>query len=192
MTTQIEMEQSGDVLTVRWSRRGRAMLALYRTLKLFPWVMGGLAVFFLPDYFFRYAEEEPVTGLFWGSLAALALLITLLAATLRYLRNDQWIFDGTDRTVTAEVQTLWGDPAQGEAELRELEALMLRTRAWPRKSQLMMRLESGEEEVLFANHGLSTELEEIADRIIDFLREQRYHVDLERIDGDDPGDNPED
>ncbi len=184
MSPQIELEISGDVLTVRWSRRGRLMAALYRGIKLFPLIMGGLAIFFMPDYVFRFAEEEPVTGLFWGSLAALALLISFLASSLRYFRSDQWIFDGSELVVAAEVQTLWGKPARGEAELRELEALMLETQKWPRRSRLGMRLESGEEEILLQAHGLGDELDEVAETIFEFLRDQRYHIDLERVEDD--------
>lgn len=182
MRGRIELQKSGDSLTIEWSRTGRLMAALHRAVMLFPMLMGGLAIFFMPDYVCRYAEEEPVTGLFWGSVAGLALLITFLAATLRYLRRDRWIFDGADRKVIAEVRTLWGEPAVGEAELRELEALMLRTRRYPGRSELKLRLDSGEEEVLVEGRGVAKELEDAAQTIVDFLRDQRYHVDLERLD----------
>lgn len=182
MTRRIEMQESGDILTVQWSRMGRLIAAIHRVIKLFPFVMGGFAIFFMPDYVCRFAEEEPVTGLFWGSIAALSLLICFLAGTLRYLRRDRWIFDGSDRILIAEVQTLWGEPATGEADLRNLEALMLHTRRYPWRSALHLRLESGEEEVLIEGHGMGEELDQTTQKIMDFLRDQRYHVDLERLD----------
>ena len=182
MNAQIEVERSGQTLTIRWTRRGRLMSALYRGAKLFPLIMGGLAIFFMPDYVCRFAEEEPVTGLFWGSLAGLALLISFLASTLRYFRSDRWIFDGANRTVTAEVKTLWGQPGVGEADLRDLEALRVRARRWPRTSEMRLRLDSGEEEVIVAGHGMGEQISEAAEEIRDFLRDQRYQVALESID----------
>lgn len=185
MSPQIEYTEHEDVLTVGYTRRGRLMAALHRMLILFPLVMAGLAFFFLPDYIFQLREAEPVPGLFLASLAGLALLVAGLAATLRYLRRDKWTFDGGARKVIATVETLWGKPGEGEVEMREVEALAIKTRRWPARSELHIHLDSGQQEVMFAGRGLADEIEDIADGIIEFLREQRYHVDL--IDADDDG-----
>lgn len=182
MIRKITIHREGDILTLEWSRWGRAVSGWYRGIKLFPWVMGGFTVFFMADYLCRYAEEEPLPGLFWGSLVALSLLISSLAAVVRYFRRDRWIFDGEDRVVVAEVGSLRGKPARGEEDLREVEAVLLVENGWPGTSAVALRFGSGAEERLFAGHGMSSEMEAAAGEIREFLREQRYHVDLLRND----------
>ncbi len=185
MGRQIDIEERGDTLTLRQTRWGRLMAALYRAVVVFPLVMLALMVVFMPDYIFRFAEEEPVTGLFWAAFAGLALLVAGLASTMRYLRRDRWIFDGSSRMVVAEMATLWGEPGRGEADLRELESMGLMRRRWPKKSALILRLKSGREETVFSGRGMGAELESVADSIMEFLRRQRYHIELERLDDTD-------
>ena len=178
MSAQIECTEKDNVLTVGFSRRGRLMASLYRIALLFPLIMGGLAIFFMPDYIFELREAEPVPGLYIASLAGMALLVSVLSATLRYLRSDMWIFDGNARTVTAQIKTLWGKPGEGEVDMRDVEALAMKTRAWPRRSELHIYLDTGQQEVMFYGRGLADEIEEVAHNVIEFMREQRYHIEL--------------
>lgn len=183
MKGQLKYIESDQTLIVEWTRRGRFLAAFYRAIKVFPIAMGALAIFFLPDYLGRFRGEEPFPGLFWLSLAMLAVLGSALVALFRFMRRDRWIFDGTERKVVAEVKTLYGRPSTGEAELREVEALLLDSRGGLRRSALMLRLDSGEEEELFSGNGLGDDLEEVAERVMGFMREQRYQVELQRVDG---------
>lgn len=185
MARHIEIETGSDSLTLTHTRWGRLVAALYRGLWLFPLVMLGLMVVFMPDYVFRFAEEEPLPGLYWAAYAALALLVAALASTLRYLRSDQWKFDGSSRVVAAEVSALWGEPGRGEADLRDVEAFSLARHRWPKKSELKLHLESGEQEVVFARRGGADELEAVADEIMEFMRRHRYHVELRTVDDHD-------
>ncbi len=181
MARKIVWEITDDVLIVRRSKYGRFSAGLYAAAKTFPLALGAAAVFFSPDYFFgRITADEPVPGLFWLSLVLIALFASFLWALFQFLRRDRWIFDGEGRILVAEVKTLFGGPATGEAELRELEALLLQSRGGPRKSALRLRLASGEEEVLFSGHGLGEELTELSEVITNYLREYRFQVSVER------------
>ena len=192
MSSLFEVEEDGSVLTLRWSLYGRIVAGIYRGIKIFPWLLLIAVVFFLPDYIGGFSDEEPVTGMFWGSIVALVVLGCFLWGVLRVVRRGRWIFDGDERTITAEVKTLWGDPARGEARLRELETLEVITRRWPRSSEVAIIIDSeeaGEErEVLFSGHGMGDEIEEIGQRILDFLKRQRYQVEFKTNDDNQGGD----
>ncbi len=187
MSGHIDVEQEGEVLTTRLSLPGRLIAGFYRGAKIFPWLLAIAAVFFFPDYYGRYAEQEPVPGLFWGSIVGLVLLGCFLWGVLRVVRRDRWIFDGKRRDVRAEIQTLWGEPGRGAAGLREIEGLELVANRWPRESELAVWIDSDEvgrrREVMFSGPGMVDELRDVGERVVEFLRDQRYYVELD--------DNPE-
>lgn len=191
MASRIDIQRDGPVLTLGWTLWGRVVGGFYRAVKIFPWLAGIAAVFFLPDYWGRYAEEEPVPGLFWGSILALVLLGCFLFGVLRVVRDERWMFDGEERSVIAEVQLLWASPKQGEIPLRNLEAVELTTRTWPFSSELAIRIDDPEaerdREVVFEEPGMASEFEKAADAIMEFLKQERYH-DVELIRGEDGGD----
>ncbi len=180
MSKQIAIEQDEQGLTIRPTMLGRIAAALHLALVTLPLAYGGLVIFFAVDYIFRFAEEEPVAGLFWLSLLALALLVAFLVAIVRFLRHETWTFDAGQRAVIADVRGLFGSVGQGEADLREVEALVVQSRSWPAKSELLLRLESGEEEAVLSGRGLKGAVEEAAKAIERFMKEQRYPVDVER------------
>lgn len=178
---QLELEKEGDLLVASWSRWGRLRGAGGLVLKTAPLAFAALAIFFAPDVFLGdITEREPVRGLFWLSLAGLALAVGVLVGLFRLLRRVRWIFDGGERKVTAEVKTLMGAPAAGEAELRDVAALLVVSGGLFRRSALKMRLKSGEEEELFSGTGLGSEVDELAEELREFFRSQRYEVEVLR------------
>ena len=179
MSKLIKVEQTAQELIIGPTRLGRLVAALQLALVTLPLAYAGLVVFFAVDYIFRFAEEEPVAGLFWLSLLVLAMLFAFLVAIVRFLRHQTWIFDARQRAVIADVRGLFGSVGQGEADLREVAALVVDRRSWPAKSELRLRLDSGEEEPILTGRGLGAAIEEAAQAIDGFMKEQRYPIDVE-------------
>ncbi len=192
MAKRLELNEESGELTVQLTLWGRVVAGTFRGIKIFPWLALIAGVFFLPDYIGRYRAEEPVTGLFWLSILSLVFLGCFLWGVLRVLRRDRWVFDGNSRRVIAEVPRLFRQPARGEADLREIEALQLKTRRFPFESELTVRIDTADEgvrtETILAEPGMGAQIEQAADAIIEFLRDHRYYVDLERADEHDETD----
>lgn len=186
MGTNIDIKQSDQALVLRLSLWGRIRAGIERGVKILPWLLGIAVVFFIPDYIGQYADQEPVAGLFWGTVAALAVLGSALWGVTRVFRQDVWIVDVSERTLSAEIRTLWtmfGEPGRGVVDLRNIDAVELTTARWPKRSEVAVRLQIDEHgtkrEVMFEAHGMADEIEEVARRLVDYLEQQRYFVDLE-------------
>lgn len=181
MSKQIIIDHSDDSqLIVRPSLWGRASAALHLAALTLPLTFAGLALFFAVDYIFVLSEQEPAPGLFWLSLLALAALAAMLAAVVRFRRHESWCFDATNRQVTADVRGLFGTLGQGEAELREIEAIYVDRRRWPALSMLGLRLDGDREEIILKGRSLGPAVDEAAQAIEQFLKQHRYPIDVER------------
>lgn len=181
MKAQIQYQREGGLLEVERTLRGRLWAALIVMVKVFPFAAGGLAIFFAPDVLFGdVVEKEPFPGLFWLSLLGISIIIMALAGLVRFLRRERWVFDGSQGFVRAEVYSFIGAPAVGEAGLDEIKKLHLELGRGLGQSALWMELSDGAKELLFSGNGVAAELEALAQRIEEYLKEQRYFISIER------------
>ncbi len=179
--THWEIEDNQSHLLIRASQWGRWMAALTRGVMVAPLAMGALMVVFMPDYLFRWAEEEPMTGAYWLAFSLLAGLAGFLSGLGRYLRRDQWAFDVQSEQIVAETQGMWGPPKRGEAALEELAALELYEGPLWRRNILGIRLHSGERKPIGWRWGGADELASIGQSIADFVAPVA-DVEVERVD----------
>ncbi len=176
-----EIYEEEDHLRVEASQWGRWMAALARGVMVAPLAMGALMVIFMPDYLFRWAEEEPMTGAYWLAFSVLAGLVGFLSGLGRYLRRDRWIFDVETEAIIAESQGMWGPPKSGEASLRELEALELYEGPMWKRTMLGIRLDSGERKPIGWRWGGVQELRAIGEQVASFVAPV-VDVALEEVD----------
>lgn len=181
MSAQISVQKEEGVLQAERTLKGRLVAAVILMSKIFPVAMGAFTVFFIPDLLFGdLTEKEPFTGLFWLSLVGISMFITGLSGIVRFFRRERWIFDGPQNRVVAEVTSLFGSPAAGEAGLGEIKKLQIITGKGLRQSRLSMVLEDGAQETLFSGNGLAADLEALLLEIEEYLKEQRYFISVER------------
>lgn len=178
---QIDVEQQGQKLFLRWTWQGRVLQAVLSLLFVAPLAFAALVVVFAPDLILGdIRAEEPREGLFFFSLAILAMAVGVLVGFFKFFRHQRWIIDGKEGVLVGESLSLTGASALGEADLREIEALMLDSPGAFRKNRLGLRLRTGEEEVLFSGYGLHKDLEEVFVCLEQLFRKERYQIQMER------------
>lgn len=155
---------------------GRLVWALERWGIAWPVMMVGISVFFLPDYFGKYAAQEGVQGIFWVSLLAVAGFVSMLLGILRFLRHERWIFDGEARALVYQTRTLYGTLQEESVPLREIQKIEIELAGGLRSSRIVVAFAGGHREVVCKTRWRVGEVREIADALREFLKKNRYEV----------------
>jgi hypothetical protein len=155
------LEQTDEKLTLEETTRGRLAAALGRFAVSFPLVFLGLSFFFIPDYIGRYAEAEPVPGLFWLVVFAVAILIALILATLRFVRFERWTFDRKKGEIVYQTHGLYGAGVEAAVKLDQITRVGLERRSPPLESFVVIDLTDGHREIIARRRGAIVELETI-------------------------------
>lgn len=161
---------------------GRFVWALERWALVWPLVMGGLSLFYLPDYLGRYSTTVSDSTIFWVSLLAVASFVSLLLGVMRYLRHERWIFDGESRELVYQTRTLYGTLHESSVELREIKQIEVDRVKGFRSSTIVVEFAAGHREVLCKTRWGTREVEGIAEALRVFLRKARY--DVEWVEGE--------
>ncbi|QDG53969.1 hypothetical protein FIV42_25470 [Persicimonas caeni] len=156
---------------------GRAAAAMERFVFIFPLIVLGGSIFFLPDYIGRYREQEPMPGFLFLALVLTALFIGLVASTLRFFRNDLWVVDAGEGMLVYQASRVFGKGfEQAGIELDMVERFIVNIEDAPRDSEIFVRVDGhGTERVISSRFGVES-VREAADELKAFLDDKGIDI----------------
>ncbi len=159
---------------------GRAAAALERFVFIFPLIVLGGSIFFLPDYLGRYREQEPMPGFLFLALVISAAFIGLVASVLRFFRNDLWVIDTQEGMLVYQAsRVLRGGFDQAGIELDMVERFIVKLEDSPKDSGMYVRVEGeGTERVVESRFGARS-IEEAADELRAFLDDKGIDIPVD-------------
>lgn len=174
--------EHGQVFEAAPTSAGRVAAALERFAFLVPVIVIGGGLFFLPDYFGRYREQEPVPGFFLAALLGGAALIGLFASTLRYLREERWVIDVGEGLLVYETNRLFSAQVeQAGIELDRVERFRLETASFPGATGLFVELDDGSiTERIFETRLGGSSIVEVAAQLEAFIEGRRLDIPVDR------------
>ncbi|RAL24657.1 hypothetical protein DL240_00155 [Lujinxingia litoralis] len=182
MSEVVTVKESRGALVIERSAGGRARAGAWRALVTMPLALGALGVVLLPDYIGRYREAEPVPGLFWGALAAVALLVGGLVGLVGALRRERWVVDGPGRELRVEVSLMASTQGAG-VPLVEVKGVELVPGGVLRPGRLDVVLTDERRETLARGYFLTKRLRDVGEEVVTYLREHRFVVALRQAGG---------
>lgn len=173
-------ERKSKIFTLGLTPSGRLAAALERLLFMFIALSVVGSIFFLPDYFGRYRAEEPVPGLLFGVLLLSVLFMSLIAATLRFFRNDLWVLDVEEGALIYQAGQIFGRGVQQSGiEFEQIERFLVDIKPAPRESRLIVQLHDGGGERMFVTRVGGASIREVADKLAPFLRKHKLRIPIE-------------
>src|SRR5690554_4203023 len=180
MAEVIRATEVDEALELGRSAWGRARAGLGRAALTFPLGMLALAVVLLPDYLGRFRHTEPVAGLYWASLALMALLLAVIVGAVGSLRRELWIFDGPARELRVRVSLIAGTQ-EAAVPLRDIQRLELVEGGRGGFASLDVILAEDRRETLAKGYFLAERLEDVGEATCDYLKKHRFQVALSRV-----------
>lgn len=178
-------ERKSKIFTLGLTPGGRLGAAIERLLFMFIALSLGGAIFFLPDYIGRYRAEEPVQGLLIGVLLGSVFLMSLVAASLRFFRNDLWVLDLDEGALIYQAGKIFGRGVQQSGiDFEHIDRFLVDIKPAPRESRLIVQLGDGGGERMFVTRIGGQSIGEVAQELADFLA--AYSIDIP-IDSVQPG-----
>lgn len=179
-----EVEHIDEGLEIRATLRGRLAAATVRFVIWTPLVMAGMSVLFLPDYLGQYRQDEPVTGLFWAALAALAVFAGLIAAAVRLMRRDVWLLSPQREAVVFATRPWVGRARESHIDWAELDSVEWKPRRMGRRSMLSLRFDGRPPETVATTRLGADSIAAVFETLKRYLAEHRPDVDVQTIVGD--------
>ncbi len=162
-------ETKGNTFAMGATPAGRMWAALERLMFLFPVLLIGATIFYLPDYLGRYRAQEPQSGLLLVVLIIGTLGLSLLAAVLRFLRKELWVVDLGEQMLVYQTSRLLGGSQQTGVEFEHIKRFAVHLADAPHTSRLVVELdEHGGERMLETRLGAQS-LREVAEALAEFL-----------------------
>lgn len=173
-------ERKAKIFTLGLTRSGRLAAAVERLIFMFLALTVCGSIFFLPDYIGRYRAEEPVTGMLFGVLLLSVLFMSLVAATLRYFRNDLWVLDVEERALIYQAKQIFGRGVQQSGiEFEQIERFLVDIKPAPRESRLIVQLHDGGGERMLVTRVGGASIAQVAEALGPFLRKHRIDAAIE-------------
>jgi hypothetical protein len=177
-------ERDSQIFTLGLTPAGRLWAALERLFFLFVALAVGGVIFYLPDYLGRYREEEPVPGMLFALLIGGVFLISLVAALLRFFRNDLWVVDADEGALVYQAGRLFGRGVQQTGiDFEYIERFLVDVKNAPRDSRLLVQLSDGGGERMLVTRFGADSLSRAADDLGAFLRSRGIDIPIESAEG---------
>lgn len=173
-------ERKGGHVELGLTTMGRAVAALERFVFWFPIAAGALGLFFLPDYLGFYRAQQPAPGVFWAIVGGMAIFAALVGAAGRFARRDLWVIDADRGSVVFQTRPLIGDVRQAEADLNDLDAVVVRAPEGPAKASVGFRFDGMPDETLWESRFGAGSVDAVAGEIEGFLADRGLDVVLDR------------
>lgn len=170
---QFYTEETSGALAIGESARGRAIGALTRGLVVAAGASALLSIFLLPDFIGRYAEREPVAGLYALSLAGLAGLAGFALGLSRWLRRERWLLDARAGALVLERGLGRGEPMSEAIDLEHVSAIEWARRPWFRASTLDAVMSDGHTIPLLSAPAFDASLDRVVDAVEEYCRRER-------------------
>lgn len=172
-------ERKAKIFTLGLTSGGRLGAAVERLIFMFLALSVVGTIFFLPDYIGRYRAEEPVGGLLFGVLLGSVFLMSLVAAALRYFRNDLWVLDVEEGALIYQAGQIFGRGVQQSGiEFEHIERFLVDIKPAPRESRLIVQLHDGGGERMFVTRVGGASIAQAAEALEPFLRKHRIRIPI--------------
>lgn len=173
-----DVDHKDGALAVEHTKVGRLADGAVRFAVWAPLAMLGLSLLFMPDYVCQYREQQPVPGMFWGVMAAAALVIAVIAGFVRYARRDTWVIDAREGVLVFRANPIVGPSAEASAELSDLRRIRARRVGPLRVSGVAVELDGDPDEAICRSRfGWST-VSNVYRELETFAEEHELEVDF--------------